>query len=139
MPPRFRQLLLTAHVTAPVGWLGAVLAFLALAAAGLLSDDVELVRGAYLTMEPVGRFVRLPLALFATILLLAYLQTLARLADAARVAPTPAGPGALRNASPALHGLLALLLLLVATALAVYKPRGLTPVGQRERRRAQRR
>ncbi|MGH2358186.1 MAG: hypothetical protein ACRDGJ_09270 [Candidatus Limnocylindria bacterium] len=33
-----------------------------------------------------------------------------------------------------LHAALALLLLLVATALAVYKPRGMTPYGQRKQR-----
>ena len=32
-----------------------------------------------------------------------------------------------RNASPMLHAVLAVLLLLVATVLAVYKPQGMTP------------
>jgi hypothetical protein len=44
-----------------------------------------------------------------------------------------------RNASPGLHAALALLVLLVATVLAVYKPRGMTPYGrhkQDEQRRA---
>jgi hypothetical protein len=37
-----------------------------------------------------------------------------------------------RNASPALHGALALLVLLLATVLAVYKPRGMTRYGWRK-------
>jgi hypothetical protein len=36
-----------------------------------------------------------------------------------------------RSASPTLHATLALLVLLVATALAVYKPRGMTRYGRR--------
>jgi hypothetical protein len=41
-----------------------------------------------------------------------------------------------RNASPLLHAVAALLLLLVATTLAVYKPRGMTPYGRRRQRAA---
>jgi hypothetical protein len=41
---------------------------------------------------------------------------------------------AVRTASPVLHGVVALMLLLVATVLAVFKPRGLTPYGQRKLR-----
>jgi len=37
-----------------------------------------------------------------------------------------------RNASPTLHAALALLVLLVATVLAVYKPRGMTHYGWRK-------
>ncbi len=40
--------------------------------------------------------------------------------------------GVVRNASPLLHSVLALLLLLVITILAVYKPRGMTPYGWRK-------
>jgi hypothetical protein len=38
LTPRLRKLALTAHVTASVGWLGAVVAFLALSIAGLTSQ-----------------------------------------------------------------------------------------------------
>ena len=37
-----------------------------------------------------------------------------------------------RNPSPTLHAALALLVLLVATILAVYKPQGVTPYGRRK-------
>ena len=39
-----------------------------------------------------------------------------------------------RNSSPRFHAVLALLLLLVATVLAVYKPRGMNWYGQRKQR-----
>jgi hypothetical protein len=53
----------------------------------------------------------------------------------AAVAADPSADLALvRNTSPRLHAVLALLVLLVATVLAVYKPRGLTPYGLRKQR-----
>ncbi len=63
MTPRLRKFVLTAHVTTTVGWLGAVVAFLALGIAGLTSQDAQMVRGAYLAMGPIGWLVILPLAL----------------------------------------------------------------------------
>jgi len=163
MTPRLRKLALTAHVTSSVGWLGAVVGFLALAVAALTSQDAQLVRAAYLTMELTGWFVLVPLALaslltglvqslgtkwglfrhywvlatllinvFATIVLLLYTRTLSFFADvAAETTSTSAVPGVLRSPSAVLHAGLALLLLLGATVLAVYKPRGVTRYGQR--------
>jgi hypothetical protein len=72
----------------------------------------------------------------ATLLLLAYVQTLASFADLAERTQGAADVGALKSPSPLLHAVAALVLLLVATVLGVYKPRGLTPYGQRRRRRA---
>src|SRR2546425_1942615 len=46
-----RKLALTTHVTSSVGWLGAAGAFLALAIAGLVSQDAQIVRAAYLAMD----------------------------------------------------------------------------------------
>jgi hypothetical protein len=63
MTPGVRKLALTAHVTASVGWLGSVAAFLALAVAGLTSQDPPRVRAAYLAMEMTGWFVIVPLSL----------------------------------------------------------------------------
>ena len=65
MTPRLRKLSLTAHVTLSLGWLGAVVAFLALSIAALTSGDVQVVRGAYLSMNVIGRFVIAPLSLAA--------------------------------------------------------------------------
>jgi uncharacterized membrane protein len=164
MTPRLRKFALTAHVASSVGWLGAVVVFLALAVVGLTSQDAGTVRGAYLVMEPAAWFVLVPFAfaslltglvqslgttwglfrhywvlakllinVFATIVLLMYTQTLRALADIAAETTLPGDDlGVLRSASPALHAGGALLLLLVATVLAVYKPRGITRYGQRK-------
>src|SRR5437762_3503112 len=67
MTPSLRKLVLTAHVTFSVGWLGAVAAFLVLAIAGLTNQDTQIVRSAYLAMELTARFVVVPLA-FASLL-----------------------------------------------------------------------
>jgi hypothetical protein len=64
-----------------------------------------------------------------------YTQTLDHFADiAANTALASSDLSGLRNSSPLLHAAAALFLLLVATTLAVYKPRGLTPYGQRKQR-----
>jgi uncharacterized membrane protein len=167
LTPRLRKLALTTHVTASVGWLGAVIAFLALSVAGLTSQDPQTVRGAYLVMELTGWVILVPLSLaslatglvcslgsswgvfrhywvlfklvinvVATIVLLLYMQTLEHLGDvAAATAVSGTGLRELRDLSPALHAAVALLLLLVATTLAIYKPRGITRYGQRPQHR----
>jgi hypothetical protein len=162
MTPRLRKFTLTAHISASVGWLGSVVAFLALAVAGLTSQDAQIVRAAYLTMELLGWYALVPLAVaslltglaqslgttwglfrhywvlfklminvFATLVLLMYTQTLDHLA---RVASSSGDLGEVRSSSPLLHAGAALVLLLVATTLAVFKPRGMTPYGQRKQR-----
>jgi hypothetical protein len=161
MTPRVRKFALTAHVASSVGWLGAIAGFLALAVVGLTSQDAQTVRGAYLVMEPAAWFVLVPLAfaslltglvqslgttwglfrhywvlfkllinIVATIVLLTYMETFRFMAGVA--ADPSADLGAVRNVSPALHAGAALLLLLVATTLAVYKPRGMTRYGRRK-------
>ena len=163
MRPRLRKLALTAHVASSVGWLGAVVVFLALAVVGLTSGDARTVRAAYLVMEPAAWFVLVPLAfaslltgiaqslgtawgllrhywvvfkllinVASTVVLLLYMETFSFLARVAGDAS--ADLGVVRNPSPVIHAALALLLLLAATALAVYKPRGLTRYGQRKQR-----
>lgn len=62
MTPGLRKFVLTAHVISSVGWFGAVAAFLALALAGMTSQDAVTVRAAYLAMELTTRFVIVPLA-----------------------------------------------------------------------------
>jgi hypothetical protein len=67
MTPRLRKFALTVHVAASVGWLGAVIGFLAHAVAGLTSQDNQTVRAAYLMMALTGWFVLVPLS-FASLL-----------------------------------------------------------------------
>jgi hypothetical protein len=163
MKPQFRKLALTAHVASSVGWLGAVAAFLGFGVVGLTSDDADTVRAVYLVMEPAAWLVLVPLAIASlltgliqslgttwglfrhywvvfkllinvasTVVLLAYMNTFSFMADVA--ADPSADLDEVRNASPVLHAALALILLLFATTLAIYKPRGLTPYGQRKER-----
>lgn len=161
---RTRKLALTAHVVASVGWLGAIVAFLGLAIVGLASDDTALVRGVYLAAEPLTWLVIVPFALasiatgllqsivttwglvrhywvvfklvislVATVVLLMYTETVGVFAD--RAADPAAVLGDLRAATFVLHSGAALVLLLAATVLAVYKPPGMTPYGRRGQRR----
>src|SRR5260370_41875172 len=65
MTPRLRKLALTAHVTVSVGWIGAVAGFLVLSIAGLTSQDSEVIRGAYVSMNLLGLFIIVPLSLAA--------------------------------------------------------------------------
>jgi len=60
--PALRRVTFTTHVISSVGWIGAVLVFLALAAIGLTSEDERTVRGAYLVMAPAAWFALVPLA-----------------------------------------------------------------------------
>jgi len=60
----WRKIALTTHVTASVGWFGAVVAFLALAGIGLRGDGSDgAIRSAYIAMEPIGWFVIVPFSL----------------------------------------------------------------------------
>lgn len=65
MGPGTRKSVLAAHLVTSVGWLGAVGAFLALAIAGFASRDLQLVRGVYLCLELITRFIIVPLAIAA--------------------------------------------------------------------------
>jgi hypothetical protein len=67
LTPGLRKLALTAHVTSSVGWLGAVATFLVLAVAGLIGQDEQMVRSAYLATELTTWFMIVPLA-FASLL-----------------------------------------------------------------------
>ncbi len=160
MAPGLRKFTLTAHVACSAGWLGAVAAFLALAVIGWTSPDAQTVRGAYLVMLPAAWFVLVPLALAslltgvvqslgtpwglfrhywvlvkllltvsATVVLLLYMETFDFMAGMA--ADPSADLSMVRNPSPTFHATLALLVLLVAMVLSVFKPRGLTRYGWR--------
>lgn len=161
MSPGIRKFVLTTHITTTVGWLGAVTAFLGLAVVGVTSPSAQTVRGVYLAMQPTAWYVLAPLsfaslltgivqslgsawglfrhywvlfklmiAVFATFVLLMYMETFAVMA---RIAADPSADlSIVRNFSPLIHATLALVLLLVATVLAVYKPRGMTAYGRRK-------
>jgi hypothetical protein len=175
MTPALRKLTITAHVAFSVGWLGAVAAFLSLSIAGLSSRDAEVVRGAYLSMDLISRFVIIPmcfaalatgllqalgtpwgllryywillkfgLAIFATIALLihqfAVMAVAAKRVSGAAVETLFSAEFGPLKTELVRAPSLSIVLLLVVTALGVYKPWGLTRYGQRkqqERRKVQ--
>jgi hypothetical protein len=67
MTPRLRKVAFLMHVTFSVGWLGSVVAYLALAVGGLTGRDAMLARSAYISMEFIGWAVIVPFSL-ATLL-----------------------------------------------------------------------
>ena len=161
MPPVLRRFVLTAHVTFAVGWLGAVAGFLALAIVGLRSPDTQIMNSAYLGMDLITRFVILPLSFaplitgpilslgtpwglfrhywiiaklvittLSTIILLIHMQPINHLSQLA-IDGTLSSADSLRTQMVAASGA-ALVALIIATALAVYKPRGMTAYGWRK-------
>jgi hypothetical protein len=160
MTPGIRKFVLTAHVASSVGWLGAVVAYLALAVAALTIQDAHTVRAAWIAMELTGWFVIVPLAPASLLigivqststpwglfrhywvlvkLLLTVFATIILLLHMPTVSYF-AGTAAETNSAnlgglggELLHAGGGLLVLLVTTTLSVYKPRGMTRYGWRK-------
>jgi hypothetical protein len=162
MTPHVRKFALTVHVTSSVGWLGAVAVFLVLAIAGLTGKDAQMVRAVYLAMELTTRFVIVPLCLaslltglisslgtewglfrhywilikllitiLSTIGLLVHLQPISYLAGVATATTLSSSDHQVQIQLVVIAGA-AILALLVATTLSMYKPRGMTSYGWRK-------
>lgn len=161
MPPGLRKFALTIHVVSSIGWLGAVVAFLVLAIAGLTSVEPVMVRGAYLAMDLIGWSIIFPLSLasltsgtvqalatvwglfrhywvlikfiitgLATALLLLHLQPVTHMAGIASASDlSPTDMAGMRVQLIADAGA-AVVVLIVAAVLSVYKPRGITNYGR---------
>ena len=63
MTPRLRKFTLTTHLAFSVGWIGAVVAYLALVVAAMTRQDAQTLRAAWIAMELTGWFAIVPLAL----------------------------------------------------------------------------
>ena len=164
--PAVRKLVLVAHVTSSVGWLGAVAAFLALSIAGLKLEEAERIRGVYIAMDIVGWYVIVPLsiaslitgliqslttswglfrhywvmfklliAVVATGLLMLHMQPTSYLADVAATGPFSTMSHRGIRIQLMADATAAILVLVVATVLSVYKPRGITPYGWKKERK----
>lgn len=160
MSPAFRKALLTAHVVSSVGWIGAVAAFLALALVGHRAGAAS-VAGIYGAMDTIGLSVIVPASLLAvatgivqalvtqwglvryrwvvTKLVLGLLATAALLlhqftavAEASRRASAGVPVGTLAS-QLVVDAALAIVVLVIATVLSIYKPWGMTRYGQRRR------
>lgn len=158
-----RKAVLTAHVVASVGTLGAVAVFLVLSVVGLASEDARLVGAVYPAMEVTARFVIVPfifaslligvvqslatpwglfrhywvlvkllLTIFTIAVLLQQLDGIGFMASMAQErALSPDDLLGLRR-SLGFHAAGGLLVLLLATLLSIYKPRGVTRYGWRK-------
>jgi hypothetical protein len=162
MTPRVRKFVLTAHVVCSVGWLGAVSAFLALAIAGLVRQDIQTVRAVYPSMELIAWFVIVPCSvaalatgvvqslgtewglfrhywIVAKLLLTigATLLLLLHIQPVSRASDLAARTLLNADFRPlqirlVIDAGLGLLVLLAVTTLSVYKPWGMTPYGRRQ-------
>lgn len=61
--PRTRKLTLSLHLAVSVGWIGTVVTYLALSVAAANSQDVQVIRAAWIGMDLIGWYVIVPLAL----------------------------------------------------------------------------
>ena len=160
MTPGLRKFALTVHLTFSVGWIGAVVVYLALGVSAVTSQDAQTVRAAWIAMELTGWFVIVPLSLASLLtglvmslgtpwglfrhywvliaLVLTILSTVVLLLHMPTVSSL--ADMARETDSANLGGLggdlldpgLGLVVLLVITVLNVYKPRGMTPYGWRK-------
>ena len=160
MAPGLRKLVLTLHLVASVGWIGAVVAYLALGVAAAGSQDAETVRAAWVAMELTGWSAIVPLALAALatglvmslgtpwglfrhywVLLSLVLTVLCAVVLVLHMPDVSHLAGLARGADGAelralggdlLHPGVGLAVLLAVAVLNVYKPRGMTPYGWRK-------
>ncbi|EWG09302.1 MULTISPECIES: hypothetical protein [Cytobacillus] len=163
MKPGLRKFALTAHVTCSVGWIGTVIAYIALAIAGQISPDIQTVRAVWIAMELIGWYVIVPLALISLLtgiimslgtpwglfrhywvifkLLLTVFSTFVLLlhmplvSSLARLAEETDPTGLSRLPNEIFHPAGGLLLLLLIVTLSVYKPRGITPYGWKKQQK----
>jgi hypothetical protein len=158
MTKSLRKLVFTSHVTSSVGWLGAVVAYLAVAGIGLSTRDDQMARAAYLMTEVIIRFVIMPISLaavlsglvqslgtewglfrhywvatkfvlsvVAVIILLIHMQTVGHMASLAGGESWSPSDLGMKRLQMVVHAAGGLIVLLVATAISVYKPWGKTP------------
>ncbi|HEX8343446.1 MAG TPA: DUF2269 domain-containing protein [Actinoplanes sp.] len=164
MPARLRKVVLTIHVTTSVGWLGAVVAYLAVDITAVTGDDIPTVRGAYTAMDIIVRYAIVPLALASVLVgtinalgtpwgLFRHYWVLVKLvltvfaatillietqtiATLAETAASSADPRGLPGTLP--HSVGGLVVLLLTVLLSVFKPQGLTRYGWRKQSERQR-
>jgi uncharacterized membrane protein len=63
MTSGLRKFSLTVHLTFSVGWVGAVMAYLALVVAAMTSQNAQTLRAAWIAMALIGWYILVPLAL----------------------------------------------------------------------------
>ncbi|WP_332632421.1 DUF2269 domain-containing protein [Halalkalibacter flavus] len=157
MVPWLRKLTLTTHITSTVGWLGAVIGYLALVIAALTKQDAQMGQVAWSAMEIIGWYVIVPLALVSLLtglvmslgtpwgvirhywvlfkLLLTVVATVVLLMNMptvsylTNVTHQTGNPNVDGLWGQLFHAGGGLVVLLLTTILSVYKPRGMTRYG----------
>ena len=162
LQPGLRKFVLFAHVTSSVGLLGAVVCFLVLAVSGLsgLNDQTE--RADYIAMNSLAELVIVPLAfaslligilsslgtqwgliryywvaakllltVLTIIVLLFQMHSIGQLAAMAEERTISSGDLGLQT-RVVIHAAGGLIVLLIISALSVFKPKGITSYGQRK-------
>jgi hypothetical protein len=155
-----RKFLLTLHVMSSLGWAGAVAVFVVIDIAALTGSDPQLGRVLWLALQAAVWSLLVPLAfaslltgvvlalgtawglfrhywvlfklvltLIATVVLVLYTQTISTVAG---MAVDPA-MSSMDFPTALLHTGGGLVVLVLTTVLAIYKPRGMTRYGQRKR------
>jgi len=162
MSPGVRKLVLAVHITASVGWLGAVVAYLPFDVTAAASHNASMLQTAYAAMAVITTWVLVPLSIAAwgtgiilgagtkwglfrhywvvislvlTTLALVVLLVEARvISDLAATAATASEDELRAMPSTLVHSIGGLVVLLVVQVLNVVKPRGLTKYGWRMQR-----
>jgi hypothetical protein len=158
--PGVRKLALTVHLTCSVGWIGAVVAYLALGVAAVTSPETQTVRAAWIAMDVTGWWVLDPLAITAlvtgiimsvgtnwglfrhylviislaltTVCTVVLVVHMPTVSGMARLAQKLDGADLRSLGGDLFHPSVGLFILLAITVLNVYKPAGLTPYGWRK-------
>lgn len=161
LSPRLRKAALAVHLTTSVGWIGGVVAYLALGIAALTSGEDSTIRGAWIAMEIIGWFAIVPLAVACLVtgvtmaltttwglfrhywVIISLILTFVALAvllvhmpdvtAAADFARTANGEELAGLGGDLAHPAIGLVVLLIVQVLNIYKPRGLTRYGRRRR------
>lgn len=160
MTPGIRKFALAAHLTISVGWIGTVVAYVALGVTAVRSENALMVRSAWMAMELIGWYVIVPLAVASVVtgLVMALgtkwgvfrhywvlfslaltifasvilLLHMPMVSSQAEVARAADSASLDRLGGDVPHPAIGLALLLVILVLNIYKPRGMTRYGRRK-------
>ncbi|MQA99714.1 MAG: DUF2269 domain-containing protein [Actinobacteria bacterium] len=160
MKPGLRKFVLAIHLTFSVGWIGTVVAYLALGLTAITTDEDQTIRAAWTTMEIIGWYVIVPLALASLVsglvmalgtkwglfrhywVLISFVLTLfattvlllhmPTVSSTADIARQAEGATLEALGGDLSHPGIGLVILLVIQVLNIYKPTGLTRYGWRK-------
>ena len=166
MSPNVRRLALTLHLICSIGWIGAVLTYVALGISAVTSQDPAAVRAAWSGMALTGWWVIVPLAIAALLtglvmslgtpwglirhywVLISFVLTLVSslvlilhmpsVSTMASAAKQMDGPDVRSLGGDLFHPSVGLAVLLLIALLNVFKPAGVTPYGWRKQRELRR-